>query len=1017
MVVTFRDNRYLLLVTFSLIIFRTAVYGANIYLPDTPSSIEMAEKSFINRHFKSAIEYGVRALSALDKRDYVNRIRALNILGASAYKIGLFHDSGKWLEQALLEGERHLKDNIALLSDTHFFLGQYYDLLGQSGKALFHHHLALRYRSQHFGPSHLKVAESFRGLGEVYTFSEFDYKKAIEFYQKSIRIMEPLVPSDDYERYASYFNIGQAYRMLGDLDNASMYALRALTVVTASEHHRILLGKCYGLLADIEYGKGSFESALLYRLKSIQYIKLAYGDNHYELIQAHTNLGLIYTEMTRFDLAIDAFKSSLAIDITNDQSSELKEQNLLYLGRVYEKLSKHDLAKEHLDSYLANVLAQFGFRHPKASEAYSYLAKYYQQTRKFDSALVYIQTSIAAAVEGFEGREANLNPPLTSILDQSDLFDRFAIKGSVMVDLFRTSKQLKFLLAGLDCYKIATILLDIKRNTYQHDGSKLFLEEHYHSIYEQALETCKLLFEITEDAYYAQEAFFFFEKGKALLLADALKKAEIFSAAGVPDSLRELERKLNSALAAYRTELEKNKSETSRAELNLALLKISEKQRRLRDTLARHFPSYFQVKYQTIAALPQVQEYARSHRATIVEYFWGDKKLFVLGISGEKIVFREIGGLDSLTENVRNYYECLRKIPAWKDNALSYRNFFVNGNRIYNKALRPVLDELRSEKIIIIRDGPLLMIPFESLPVSKAGLSSHDFSETDYLLRHRTISYAHSADLLLKTRPKNSRLPAKSSVLAFSFSRSAEGREISLRNEMDELPGAAREITAISQIFPGTYLLGEEATERKFKILAPQYDILHLAVHGKSDPEKQFSGSLFFKRTADDEEDGELHVYELYDLSLKARLAVLSACESGVGKIFRGEGVFNIARGFAYAGCPSTLMTLWPVPDNVSALIMGEFYRQLGDGEQIDESLRTAKLNYLGTADPQLAHPAFWAAYIPTGLMEPVVPSTFANNTFRMGLAVIATLTMLFLLGKRIQRRVRREGRSPIHRE
>ncbi|MEX2233971.1 MAG: CHAT domain-containing protein, partial [Cyclobacteriaceae bacterium] len=332
------------------------------------------------------------------------------------------------------------------------------------------------------------------------------------------------------------------------------------------------------------------------------------------------------------------------------------------------------------------------------------------------------------------------------------------------------------------------------------------------------------------------------------------------------------------------------------------------------------------------------------------------------------------------TQSVMKYFETLQRVPSLSEQKNSFETYVNHAYAIYHKLLAPVIESIDDENLVIIRDGPLLLIPFESLPVSKSNSSYGDYQQLDYLIRRHNISYAHSADLLVKSVSRIKPNAAENKVLAFSYSQLSPSSGVSTNRSINELPGAAREIQAISEILPGSFFLGEEATEQKFKSHAADFDILHLAVHGKSDPEKQFSGSLFFKQSQDKQDDGELHVYELYDLSLKARLTVLSACESGVGKFFRGEGVFSIARGFAYAGCPATVMTLWPISDISSATIMADFYTELNDGENIDVALRKAKLNYLENTDPQLAHPTYWAAFIPTGNMEPVIVPRFSSS-------------------------------------
>ena len=129
---------------------------------------------------------------------------------------------------------------------------------------------------------------------------------------------------------------------------------------------------------------------------------------------------------------------------------------------------------------------------------------------------------------------------------------------------------------------------------------------------------------------------------------------------------------------------------------------------------------------------------------------------------------------------------------------------------------------------------------------------------------------------------------------------------------------------------------------------------------------------LFTQIDEIDGEDGDLHSWELYNMHLNARLAVLSACNTGFGKLNRGEGVMSLGRAFAYAGCPSVILSLWPAQDAVTADIMSDFYTNLVNSVPIDQSLRKAKLNYLENSNDIFSHPFYWAGFVAQGDTSPL---------------------------------------------
>jgi CHAT domain-containing protein len=129
---------------------------------------------------------------------------------------------------------------------------------------------------------------------------------------------------------------------------------------------------------------------------------------------------------------------------------------------------------------------------------------------------------------------------------------------------------------------------------------------------------------------------------------------------------------------------------------------------------------------------------------------------------------------------------------------------------------------------------------------------------------------------------------------------------------------------------------------------------------------------MVFSADPSGKDDRTLNTYEIYNLKLKSDMVVLSGCNTGSGKLQKGEGVMSLARGFFYAGCPSIIMTLWNVEDIASSAVMVEFYRNIKNGFSKDESLRKAKISYITGADPLKAHPHYWLGYVSIGKQTPL---------------------------------------------
>ena len=267
-------------------------------------------------------------------------------------------------------------------------------------------------------------------------------------------------------------------------------------------------------------------------------------------------------------------------------------------------------------------------------------------------------------------------------------------------------------------------------------------------------------------------------------------------------------------------------------------------------------------------------------------------------------------------------------------------------------------------------------ISFDALLTKPPVSATPQYQSLDYLLKRYRIGYAHSAqDRLAQTTSEAHQDRKAMRFLAFGFSTDETNPTYYAQrdHQLASLPGTEREIMALEAMAEGDFYVGAEATEHQFKTQAARYDIIHLAIHGQADPQYAMENKLIFRHEQDTVEDGLLYAHELYALDLKADLAVLSTCESGRGQLQEGEGIYSIARGFAYAGCPSVVMSLWKINDVITARIMPTFYRALYQGAGVDGALRQAKLSYLAQANSYYAHPNFWASFLLQGNPAPVV--------------------------------------------
>jgi CHAT domain-containing protein len=255
---------------------------------------------------------------------------------------------------------------------------------------------------------------------------------------------------------------------------------------------------------------------------------------------------------------------------------------------------------------------------------------------------------------------------------------------------------------------------------------------------------------------------------------------------------------------------------------------------------------------------------------------------------------------------------------------------------LYDRLLLAAHGQIKNDRLLIVPHDALHYLPFAALRSP----------ESRWLLEQYTLATLPSASVLKYLRGKGQ--GASERVLALG--NPDLGPALALRY-------AEREARQVGERFPeATVLVRAEATETKAKRLSPEMGLLHFATHGELSEQDPLSSALLL--VPDGTEDGRLEVRELFALELNARLVVLSACETGLGKLSRGDELVGLQRAFLYAGSPAVVTTLWKVDDRASFLLMREFYEQLkaqGPAEALRQAQRAVMTDF--------PHPFFWAAF------------------------------------------------------
>jgi CHAT domain-containing protein len=304
-------------------------------------------------------------------------------------------------------------------------------------------------------------------------------------------------------------------------------------------------------------------------------------------------------------------------------------------------------------------------------------------------------------------------------------------------------------------------------------------------------------------------------------------------------------------------------------------------------------------------------------------YAWVTRK------TGTKAVTINIGRKD-LIQRVQEYRDAIVENKA---------NTKILGASLHDALIKP-LGIWAGEAVAIIPHDALHYLPFQAL-----------WTGEQYLLQRAAISYAPSANALISL---TNRQPSKTSKF-FGLGNPDVG------DPNFALPGAQKEVEAITGLFQNseTYFR-KEATRDRFHSGSPQARLVHIAAHGTVDPVDPLYSKLHLAKEAD--HPGTVEARDIYALRFdNAELVVLSACETGLGTVSSGDEIWGFTRSFLSAGAPALLVSLWPVSDEATEILMKRFYGDLSKGKSKRQALRDAELAVL--ADPRFSSPFYWAAF------------------------------------------------------
>lgn len=893
--------------------------------------------------------------------------------------------------------------NYPLAWQTYLF-GQIQDYKGNYDSALFLHKQALNEYLAKPQSSVECIALAYLNIGIAYQKKGL-YYRALEYQQKALQVLADVSREFQLTEAKIFDHLGLVYALMGDIDQAIYYQEKSLQIreeKLSANHPEKAWGALH--LGETYFLRKMYAKAEKYYLQALYICEDALQPTHPLFAAIYNSIGVLAQAQKRGEFASAHFKKALDI-----YEKTLHQPQHPAIAKIYDNLSllfeqekKYIEAMEYSLKSLGIYETVLGLKHPALGEGYYHLGLISEQLQKPEEALNYYQKAVNAIVPDFESKDVYALPSLKNVLADNLLLEILSNKANLIQKQAKNDSNL--LIKALQTYSLCAELIDKMRNGYKAEGSKLFLSQHSIPLYEAGIELSLKIYELTQDTKYYAEAFAFSEKSKAGVLRAAIADSKAKKVAGIPDSLIAYEQQLRADLSlldkAFFKEQEKKElaDHEKVVKLRNQIFEQKAKYDKLIDFLENAYPEYYMLKYETYKVdIQQVIEKLLKHRKdkfTLVEYFVGNEHIYIFTASEQGYRIRKMPKNQNFEATLRGFRaSIIYKVPE---------KIYEYSTLLYKQLFQPAEPQIISNNVLIIPDATLGNIPFEALisdqnkEKAMEYLEKAEFHKLPYLIKKYKISYAYSSILLLDDK-ENTGI-AENDYLGFApvFTDSLERGDIFVQRTLSDEDSTVINIEVPRDIFmEGRFISALPGTEQEVKNIATFFDkqkrksliftkkaakeeiiksnilgnykYLHFATHGfVSMEEPNFSGLLLFPQP-NSKEDGVLYANEIYALKLNADLVVLSACETGIGKVIRGEGVIGLSRSFLFAGAKNIVVSLWKVADQSTANLMTQFYKRMLKDKKLNKSdaLHQAKLDLIKTKHH--AMPYYWASFVLVG--------------------------------------------------
>jgi len=787
-------------------------------------------------------------------------------------------------------------------------------------------------------------------------------REAIPCFERAFVLKKLLPALKDSVLFRPLVYCGNSYYRLDKLDSAQLRYKQAEQL--AEKYPAVSeLERLYNTLGVIAYSTGDYTKSITYYSRAVSTLNRQKHPDKSLLVTYLNNQAMAYRRLNRYPEALDIYKRLMPYNLETDKLlhnigsvylamdqpatavTYLKKINyedqkkLNDLGLAYIKQGQPDMANFYLKKALSLSEKLYGAaKNSDRAITLKYTGDVLLIKHEPGKAIGCYQQAIKNLLFDFNSDDIYTNPAsFSSAFYTAELMETLLTKAGAFATLYNTSHKIKDLDAALQTYLSFYKLTGFIERFYESDAARMFISTKKNNSHQKPIALCLKLYNLTRNRKYIEQAFLLDEQNKANTLSLYLQENDLKIKSGVPASLLAQEADLKKmitamvlkATGATNTDVLKGLKDSING-YSLQLIKVQDK-------INGHIgPKKFNLEGNRIS-ITDLQKIIPD-KGAVLSYHIGEKEILAFAITQDGYDFFNTPIDENFLLSLRKLYDLARSAEGNTAKGLKKLS-----RQFYKQLIQPAEPRLDGKtQLVIIPDDELNYLPFELLTNA----------DGTNLLSHYAIAYNYACALLQNNVPETGYRQLKKLGMA-PFNQKISG------SEWPPLPSSKQEIDVLN----GVALIGKDASKQHFLQQAGQYGIIHLATHAYAsdrDPDRSFIAFYPSDSTMAD----KLFLPEIYNLKLdKARLMILSACETGTGELVKGEGLMSLSRAFSYAGCMNTIASTWMANDNATAFIAKRLHHYLTEDYSTARALQQAKMDYLADGDvpATLKKPAYWA--------------------------------------------------------